>query len=258
MRLATIASTSNYPVLFAQDGDGSITQVLEDNFGEDGFSITDLDRITVPPGGQSTYFAIPDEAPAAEITGVMVHKQTTRGFWFKKRGADGEEDGPPDCASDDGKVGFGVFGPGSEANPDGACASCPMNVYGSAPESNGKACKEQMQVFMLLEDAVLPTQVSFPPTSLRGFSKYMTRLASKGKSFHSVVTSLKLKIEKGGGQTYAVIEPSKVGDLDPEEARAARGYGATIRAHFESSQRARKEAREAAQAAEGQATTPVA
>jgi hypothetical protein len=90
-----------------------------------------------------------------------------------------------------------------------------------------------MQVFLLQPDAILPLQVSLPPTSLRGFRKYMTRLASKGKSYYSVITSFGLEVTKGGGQTYSVVVPSKIADLEPAEAQASRAYGSTIRGFLE-------------------------
>lgn len=231
---------SAYPVLFSGAGDGSIAQVIEDNFGDEGFSPSDLDRIVIPSGG-GTAWEVPDEDPSRYVEGVIVHRQPTRSFWFKGRGEDGEEDGPPDCYSGDAKVGVGVFGPGSESNPTGACATCPMNVFGSSERGsgNGKACKEQMQVFMLQEGGVLPIQLSLPPTSLKPFRKYMTRLASKGKSYYAVITRLGLLKTTGGGQTYSVVDPSKVGDLAPEEVAAARGYGVTMKMYLEQAAEAR-------------------
>lgn len=236
-------STSAFPVLFSQDGEGSVAEIIADNFGDEGFSPADLDRVTVPAGG-GTSWEIPDEDPTRVIEGVIVHKQPTRSFWFKKRGEDGEDDGPPDCYSDDAKVGLGAFGPGSEANPSGECASCPMNVFGSSDtgSGNGKACKEQMQLFLLQQDAVLPVQLSLPPTSLRPFKKYMTRLAGKGKSYMAVVTKFSLVVTKGGGQTYSVVDPARGADLKPEESMAARGYGQMIAALLQQAAQARRDA----------------
>lgn len=244
-------NASAYPVLFDGAGDGSIAQVIEDNFGDEGFSPADLDRIVIPSGGGLAW-DIPDEDPSRYVDGVIVHRQPTRSFWFKGRGEDGEEDGPPDCYSGDAKVGVGVFGPGSESNPSGACADCPMNVFGSSDRGsgNGKACKEQMQLFMLQEGGVLPIQLSLPPTSLKPFRKYMTRLASKGKSYYAVVTRLGLVKTTGGGQTYSVVEPQKLTELAPEEAAAARGYGVTMKHYLE----AAAEARAAAAASEADST----
>lgn len=244
------ASSSRFPVLFATEGEGGIAQIIEDNFGDEGFSPSDLDRLKVPAGGGRAW-DIPDEAPAQFIDGVIIHKQPTRSFWFKARGEGGEEDTPPDCYSPDGKVGVGVFGlpstrpEGSDpsVNPDGDCATCPMNVFGSSDRGSGegKACKEQIQLYVLQEDAVLPIQISLPPTSLRPFKKYMTRLAAKGKSYMAVVTRFALEVQKGGGQTYSVVAPSKIADLQAEEAQAARAYGGTIRAHVDAAAKARED-----------------
>lgn len=236
-------STSNFPVLFGTDGEGSVAQVIEDNFGDEGFSPADLDRVKIPSGG-GTSWEIPDEDPTRIIEGVIVYKQPTRSFWFKGRGEDGEEDSPPDCWSGDGKTGVGVFGAGSKDNPSGECEGCPMNVFGSSTRGsgNGKACKEQLQLFLLQKDAILPLQLALPPTSLKPFRKYMTRLASKGKSYMAVVTKLGLEVQKGGGQTYSVVAPSRGDDLDPAEAIAARGYGATMGAYLQQAAEARARA----------------
>lgn len=246
-------SESNFPILFDQGGEGGIAQVLEDNFGDEGFSSADLDRLTVPAGGGQAW-TIPDEDPSRYIEGVIVHKQPTRAFWFNARGENGEEDTPPDCTAPDAQVGIGAFGPGSTANPTGACANCPMNVFGSSSRGsgNGKACKEQMQVFLLQPSSILPLQISLPPTSLKPFRKYMTRLASKAIPFYAVTTKFGLAVEKGGGQTYSVVVPEKGVELAPAEAQAARAYGVTLRGTFE----AARAAREAAELAGVGATTP--
>lgn len=245
-------STSAFPILFDQ-GEGGITEVLNDNFGDEGFSPADLDRVKVPSGG-GTAWDIPDEHPEKIIEGVVVLKTPTRSFWFGGRGEDGAEDGPPDCQSPDAKIGIGAFGAGSKPNPTGECANCPMNVFGSATRGsgNGKACKEQMQVFLLREGSILPLQLSLPPTSLRGFRKYMTRLASKAVPFYGVTTRFGLAVEKGNGQTYSVVVPERGRDLSPQEAQAARAYGVTIRGTFD----AARAAREASQEAEAAAQTP--
>lgn len=247
--LATFdASSSKFPVLHSQGGEGSVAQIIEDNFGDEGFSPSDLDRLKVPSGGGQAW-DIPDEDPQRFVEGIIIHRQPTRSFWFAGRGEGGQEDTPPDCWSGDAKVGTGVFGPGSQSNPTGECGECPMNVFGSSDRGsgNGKACKEQMQIFMLQEGSILPVQVSLPPTSLRGFRKYMTRLASKGKSYYSVVTRLGLEKVKGGGQEYSVVEPSKAADLDPAEALAARSFGETIRSYLDQAAAARAAAGDGAE-----------
>lgn len=249
---------SAFPVLFSTDGEGSLAEIIADNFGDDGLSVSDLPRVKIPSGGGLAW-DVPDEDPVRSLDGVIVHKHPSRSMWYQARGeGDDAEDTPPDCSSFDGKVGYGDFGPGSDANPTGACAECPMNVYGTADKGDGKKCKERMEVYLLTQGAVLPLHIGLPVTSAtRPWRGYMTRLASKGKSFSAVVTGFKLTKAKGPAGDYSVIDPVKVRDLDPAEARAAKIYGGTIRASLEAAQRARIEQMqsEAAEAAQGEPTT---
>lgn len=245
---------SAFPVLFSTDGEGSLAEIIADNFGDEGLSVTDLPRVKIPSGGGLAW-DIPDEDPVRSLDGVIVHKHPSRSMWFRSRdeAGEGEADSPPDCSSFDGKVGLGAFGPGSEANPSGACADCPMNVYGTAEKGDGKKCKERMEVYLLTEGAILPLHVGLPVTSAtRPWKTYMTRLASKGKSFSAVVTGFRLTKAKGPSGDYSVIDPVKLRDLSPEEAKAARQYGATIRGSLEAAQRARMEAMQADAAAAAQ------
>lgn len=233
-------STSAFPVLFQSTGEGSLAEIIEDNFGDDGLSAADLPRVKIPAGGGLAW-DVPDEDPVRALEGVIVHKHPSRSMWFRKRDDD-DADGPPDCASFDGKLGYGAFGVGSADNPSGACESCPMNVFGTADQGDGKKCKERMEIYLLTQDAVLPLHVGLPVTSAtKPWRGYMTRLAAKGKSFSAVVTSLGLVRAKGASGDYSVIDPKKVRDLSPEEARAAKVYGATIRSSLEASQKARIE-----------------
>lgn len=240
---------SAYPVLFDQ-GEGGIAEILADNFGEDGFQAGDLDRIKIPAAG-GRFWDVPDEQPVAVLEGVLVHKQKTRSYWIKDVDEQGDEGGqPPDCASANGILGNGVFGPGSPGNPSGECGDCPMNTYGSG-KGNGKACKEQMQLFMLREGSILPMQVTLPPTSLKPFRKYMTRLASKAVPFYGVVTRLGLTQERGPAGPYSVAVPERGGDIDPAERAAAKAYGETIAGSFVASLEARTAATDRVIDAEG-------
>ena len=138
-----------------------------------------------------------------------------------------------------------------DVNPTGECADCPMNAFGSARDGGaGKACKEQMQLFILREGSVLPTQISLPPTSLKPWRKYMTRLASKGKSYYAVVTTIGLSKEKSNGNEFSVVVPNKLADLEPAEVAASKAYGQTISGVLNEAAVARARADEALTAAE--------
>lgn len=248
-------STSNFPVLF-DSGEGGITQIIEENFGEEGFQTRDLERITIPAQG-GKHWIVPDETPSEVLEGIVVAKQKTRSFWIKDPDdPDHEEGAPPDCASADGILGNGLFGPGSEGNRSGLCDGCPMNAWGSG-KGKGKACKEQMQLFMLREGSILPTQVTLAPTSLEGWRKYMMRLANKSLPFYGVVTRLGLAQDKGpvGPYSYAVPERGEV--LRPEERAAAKQYGEVISAQVDAANRAREAARAAELAAANGTSAPI-
>lgn len=231
-------STSAFPALFEMSG-GGLEQVVRDNFGDEGFNPANLTRLHVQPGGVTRWMDDEDEEVDA-IAGVVILWNTTRAWWEKSRDEAGDETTPPDCASADGKVGIGAYGPNSTGNPSGACADCPMNAWESG-KGKSKACKEQRQVWVLKEGAILPVRVSLPPTSIGPWTKYMTRLAGDGKSYMAVITELTLDRKKMGGNQVAVAKPRKVRELDPVEAEAARQYGFMIEGLLASAIRAEVE-----------------
>lgn len=232
-------SESRFPVLFAdqEGGDSELAELMADNFDGENFQVGDLTRLHVPAGGGRVW-ELPGETEDGDplttvaVSGVLVHRQQTRSFWFRKKGADGE-DSPPDCSSPDSKTGIGVFGVDSNANPTGECAKCPMNSWGSArgedgEPGKGKACKEQLQLWVLQEGNILPTQISLPPTSLKTWRQYMTALLQANRSVFGIVTRFALRVEKANGNTFSVVNPSAVRDLSPEERAGAKRFGRTI------------------------------
>lgn len=232
--LATFdVSTSKYPILFDAGGEGSFTELIRQNFGDEGITPDVLDKITLPTGGD-TYWRVPDEPPIKELRGVIVFWGTTRAFWKVSKDEAGGETTPPDCASADGRVGRGEYGPGqplavAAGNPAGQCATCPMNEWDSAKKGSGKACKEQRRLWFLPANSILPMEVQLPPTSIRPFKGYMARLTGKGIPFFAVETVLKLDSVRMGGNDVAVVNPARGDELAPAEATAAFNYGETIK-----------------------------
>lgn len=228
-------STSKYPVLFGDEGGGSFAELIEQNFGDEGITPDVLDKITLPTGGD-TYWRIPDEPPAAELRGVIVFWGTTRAYW--EQGLDdAAETTPPDCASAEGRVGNGRYGPGSAGNPTGACATCPMNQWDTGKGGRGKACKEQRRLWFLPQNSILPMEVQLPPTSIKAFKGYMARLTGKGQPFFAVETVLKLDSVKMGSNQVAVVNPSRGAELAPAEAQAAFTYGEQIKGFLQNAAR---------------------
>ena len=219
---------AQFPVLASEDRDEFLA-VIQENFGDTGIQPGDLDRIKMPAGG-GTAWEVPTlegEEHFKEVEGIIIAWQSPRVYWAVSLD-DQNEPQPPDCSSEEGKVGQGEYGPGSDGNPSGLCAECPMNQWGSADDGKGKACKEQRLIYLLQPGGVLPITVGLPPTSIQPLRKYMLRLASEGIPYYGVTT--KLGLTKVTGQfTYSVVVPKLGQRLDPAMREAAKQYGESIK-----------------------------
>ena len=177
----------------------------------------DLFDIVESPSGGSTVFEVPEPTgnkAAMELTGIVLHYTTPRAYWDTPDSVEGI---PPICMSQN-----------SVISQDGkACAHCPYNVFGSKNgESNAKACKESVLLFLLRPDSILPILVRVPVTSKYRFLKYSTRLLSTLTPLSSVVTKITLeKTTSKAGKPYALFHFQTVGSLSSEEADRAKRYG---------------------------------
>lgn len=177
----------------------------------------DLFDIVKSPSGGSTVFEVPglsgNEA-AKELEGIILDYITPRAYWDTPDPVEGT---PPVCMSQN-----------SIISEDGkACAHCPYNDFGSKDgESNAKACKESVLLFLLRTGSIIPLLVRIPVTSKPRFLKYSTRLLSTLTPISSVVTKITLeKATSKQGKPYALFNFEAVGTLSPEEAAKAREFG---------------------------------
>ena len=135
--------------------------------------VGDLDRLKVP-AAEISGFMVPDpdtgkDTLVTELIGIPVALDARRSYWVSSE-ANGSA---PDCYSRDLKVGIGMYGPGSEANPSGECKACPMSQIGSANKGTAaSACKEQKLIFLLSGDVILPYMLIVPPGSLQNFKAF--------------------------------------------------------------------------------------
>lgn len=176
----------------------------------------DLFDVVKSPSGGSTVFSVPgltgDEAEK-ELTGIILDYTTPRAYWDT---ADPVEGTPPVCLSEN-----------SIISHDGkSCAHCPYNDFGSRDgESNAKACKESVLLFLLRPGSIIPMLVRVPVTSKGRFLKYATRLISRLTPINSVVTKITLeKATSKGGKPYALFNFEAVEKLDPIVADQAKTY----------------------------------
>jgi len=176
----------------------------------------DLFDLVKSPSGGSTVFSVPGLAgdePAKELTGIVLDYTTPRTYWDTPDPVEGT---PPVCMSRN-----------SIISHDGkACAHCPYNDFDSKDgESNAKACKESVLLFLLRPDNIIPLLVRVPVTSKPRFLKYSTRLLSTLTPISSVVTKITLeKATSKQGKPYALFNFEAVGTLGQEEAAHAKAY----------------------------------
>ena len=149
-----------------------------------------------------------------ELTGIVLDYTTPRAYWDTPDPVEGT---PPVCMSQN-----------SIISHDGkSCALCPYNDFGSKDgDSNAKACKESVLLFLLRPNSIIPLLVRVPVTSKPRFLKYSTRLLSTLTPISSVVTKITLeKATSKQGKPYALFNFQTVSKLSPEEAAQAKMFG---------------------------------
>ena len=189
--------------------------VIRENLKNQPMSLDLFDVVKSPSGG-STVFAVPGlsgDEPETELTGIILDYTTPRAYWDTPDPVEGT---PPVCLSQN-----------SIISHDGkACATCPYNDFGSKDgESNAKACKESVLLFLLRPHNVLPLLVRVPVTSKARFLKYTARLAGALTPLNGVVTRITLeKATSKGGKPFALFKFEVVSILERQEADRARAY----------------------------------
>ena len=209
------------------EGDFSSDEIAED---ADGLQMMSFQRVKIPAGG-ALQFEIPTEDPdnpdyARTLEGVILYNHSAYTLW--PEGSEYDEDTKPLCSSVDGKTGIG--------EPGGACATCPMNAYGSARDGGrGKACKNMRDIYLLRSGEYLPLQLSLPPTSLRPFNDFMTlAFVARRRPSYSAIVEIGLKRAESGGYTYSVATFRKVRDLEGEGLAAVKSYAANFKEQVKS------------------------
>ena len=190
-------------------------EIIQQNLKSQPLSFTLFDVVKSPSGG-ATVFSVPglsgDEV-AKELTGIILDYTMPRAYWDTPDPVEGT---PPTCFSDN-----------SVISHDGkACATCPFNDYGSKNgDSNAKACKESVVLFLLRPDNIMPLAVRIPVSSKARFQRYLTRLVGNMIPLSSVVTKITLeKTTNRTGQPYSLYNFEVVSELSPEEAESAKVF----------------------------------
>lgn len=190
--------------------------IIRENLKQQPLSFQLFDMVKSPSGG-ATAFTVPGlagEEIYKELTGIVLDYATPRAYWDTPDPVEGT---PPLCYSPDSLVSH-------EGKP---CNRCPFNDFGSKDgDSNAKACKESVTIFLLRPDNIMPIIIRVPVSSKLIFQRYMTRLIGKMVPVCGVVTKITLeKTTNKTGQPYSLYHFEAVSILSPEETANARAFG---------------------------------
>ena len=208
--MALAPANSDYLAL-----NNSAINIIRENLKNQPLSYDLFDVVKSPSGG-ATVFEVPGLAGAEaekELVGIILDYTTPRAYWDTPDPVEGT---PPVCMSRDSLI-----------SQDGKiCARCPFNDFGSKDgESNAKACKESVLLFLLRPQSIMPLLVRVPVTSKPRFLRYMTRLVGTLTPLNGVVTKITLeKATSKAGKPYALFNFEAVSVLRPEEAAHARAF----------------------------------
>ena len=234
-KVQDLATTETYAALEMAPHD--VADMLMASGGGQRISPFDLDVIKTPSGQGAaawTVQTLDGEESVKALDGIVILARTIRSYWAKGL----EESGggsPPDCSSQDGQIGIGApeghpdFKAGNfetrfDTNGDEihrgrfSCADCPYAEFGSDAKGRGQACKQNLLLFMLGAESVIPMVVKVPPSSIKPVRNFIMRTSGRGIPMHGMVVSLGLnKVKNSTGIAYFEIVPSFVRRLDAEE-----------------------------------------
>lgn len=217
-----LASLDAYPALADQGGALSVLQALQANLGaNETFSEWDLVRVEMPQG-RGRHFQIETLTgvkSVEEITGVIIHHQTTRAYFDSPEVRQGV---PPDCISHDGVIGFGApdLSRGINPQPNGGylCGDCALSKFDTARTGRGQACKMRRPLFIITEEyGKLPIFLNTPPASIANLHRYGTQLGREELQHHQVVTTLGLDLVSDAANPYSKVTFSFAGFVSPED-----------------------------------------
>lgn len=184
-------------------------------------------RAKVATGGGKAFDIITgdedSDTSVPSFSGVIVYNHACNAYFDE----DSTGNAPPVCSSLD-----GVTGVDTTEGECFACKTCPRNVYGTAKNGRGKACKNMHRLYIIVEGMPIPLILSLPPTSLKGWQTYrLTTLATKRLKPSEVVTEFSLSSETSqSGQKYSIVKFKLLGRLAPEHAEVARFFADQLHA----------------------------
>lgn len=177
-------------------------------------------------GGKAFDIETGDDETSTSVTsfsGVIVYNHNCNAYFDE----DSQGNLPPVCSSMDAVTGIDTV-----SGECVFCAQCPRNVFGSAANGRGKACKNMHRLYIMTEGSAIPLMLALPPTSLKAFRNYrLSTLASKHLKPCEVVTEFSLSPQVSQtGQKYSVVKFKLLGKLNDADAKVAKFFADTMKA----------------------------
>lgn len=199
------STLAQYPVLNSEESQDAL-EVIQENLGTSGVKVSDLLKVTVPPGGGKAFTIDDGEGTQCipTLTGIIILAPEQNAYWNKP--IEEAPNDPPICFSADGINGLGdPFETGVVENH--VCATCAHKGWGTDIKGGkGKACRDLRPLYLLQVGEYLPIIVQTSRTSLRRLSAYFSTLARKGIPYYAAVTEIGLTTEqKQGTPVYSVL-----------------------------------------------------
>ena len=184
----------------------------------DAEKVTPSNSVISLKAGVITYNGQP--APDNKLRAIVIGSASERAYYT--------DDYDPDNVASPlcwGLGGDGVDAPSelAEEQQSDACATCPMNMWGSATRGKGKACKERVRVALIpaglrTGEDVLKAEVAImrvPVTSVKNWANYVILVAhSKRRPTFAVVTEVSTKPDP---KSQFVVKFDYVEDVDVEQ-----------------------------------------
>src|SRR3972149_5327877 len=83
---------------------------------------------------------------------------------------------------------------------------------------------------IITEAIIIPFMLSAPPTSIRNFAVYATKLAGKGRFFDEVITKIKLAAAQNkDGIKYSKLDFFSAGDIETETKAKVKAIGKALK-----------------------------
>lgn len=152
-----------------------------------------------------------------EIEGVLLLTKKTNVYYAKPYNVN--KITPPDCYSLDGVTPVTNLRDenGAEKKPvNPTCKGCPMAEFGTNQMKSGKACRNLKPLYFVMNDAIMPRQVTVAPSSLKAANQYLMDLAERGLAYRKVMTRIKA-FKKNPGDTYMSLKFELARKLNEQE-----------------------------------------